>query len=52
MAFVFEELEVYNKALDFALSVISAIDEIETPRKHYANRPVGSILYIYRSQYL
>ena len=35
MAFAFEELKVYQRALDFSVSVIDAIDEIETPRKHY-----------------
>jgi four helix bundle protein len=35
MAFAFEDLEVYQKALDFAVSVIDMVDEIETPRRHY-----------------
>ena len=35
MAFAFEELQVYQRALDFSVSVIEIIDEIETPRKHY-----------------
>ncbi|OQX91813.1 MAG: four helix bundle protein [candidate division Zixibacteria bacterium 4484_95] len=35
MAFAFEELKVYQRALDFSVSVIDTIDEIETPRKHY-----------------
>ena len=35
MAFAFEELKVYQKALDFAVSVIETIDEIDAPRKHY-----------------
>ena len=35
MAFAFEDLQVYQKALDFAVNVISVIDEIDAPRKHY-----------------
>ena len=35
MALAFEELKVYQKALDFAVSVIDVIDEMDTPRKHY-----------------
>ena len=35
MAFSFEELKVYQKSLDFSVSVIDIVDEIETPRKHY-----------------
>ena len=35
MAFAFEELKVYQKALDFAVSVIETIDNIDAPRKHY-----------------
>jgi len=35
MAFAFEELLVYQRALDFAISVIDMIDKIETPRKHF-----------------
>jgi four helix bundle protein len=35
MAFAFEELKVYQKALDFAVSVINMVDQIDTPRKHY-----------------
>jgi four helix bundle protein len=35
MAFAFEELKVYQNALDFAVSVIGTIDEIDAPRKHY-----------------
>jgi hypothetical protein len=34
MAFAFENLTVYQRALDFSVAVIDAIDEIETPRKH------------------
>ena len=35
MAFAFEELQVYQRALDFSITVIDAVDEIDTPRKHY-----------------
>lgn len=35
MAFAFEDLQVYHRSIDFADSVISLIDKIETPRKHY-----------------
>ena len=35
MAFKFEELDVYQRALNFAVSVINAVDRMETPRKHY-----------------
>ena len=35
MAFAFEELKVYQRALDFSVAVIDIIDEIETPRKHF-----------------
>lgn len=35
MSFAFEDLKVYQKALDFTVSVIDAIDELDTPRKHY-----------------
>jgi len=35
MAFAFEELQVYQRALDFAVDVIKIIDEIDAPRKHY-----------------
>ena len=35
MAFAFEDLQVYQRALDFAVNVITAIDEIDAPRKHY-----------------
>ena len=35
MAFAFEKLKVYQRALDFSVSVIDVIDDIETPRKHY-----------------
>lgn len=35
MTFAFEDLKVYQKALDFTVSVIEVIDELDTPRKHY-----------------
>jgi four helix bundle protein len=35
MAFAFEELEVYQRALRFSVSVINVVDEMDTPRKHY-----------------
>ena len=35
MAFAFEDLQVYHRALDFAVNVIAVIDEIDAPRKHY-----------------
>ena len=35
MAFAFEDLQVYQKALDFAVAVIDQIEEMDTPRKHY-----------------
>ncbi len=35
MAFAFEELNVYKRALDFSVSVINIIEDIDTSRKHY-----------------
>ncbi|MFH1673560.1 MAG: four helix bundle protein [Pseudomonadota bacterium] len=35
MTFAFEELQVYQKALDFSVKVIDEIDRVDTPRKHY-----------------
>ncbi len=35
MAFSFENLAVYQRALNFSMAVIDIIDHIETPRKHY-----------------
>lgn len=35
MTFAFEELKVYQKAIDFSVDVIDAIDEMETPRKYF-----------------
>ena len=34
MAFAFEKLQVYQRALDFAIDLIEIIDEIDAPRKH------------------
>ncbi len=35
MAFAFEDLQVYQRALDFAVSIIDIVDEMNTSRKHY-----------------
>jgi len=35
MAFSFEDLKVYQKALDFAVTVIDIVEDMDTPRKHY-----------------
>ncbi|MFC1867606.1 four helix bundle protein [Thermodesulfobacteriota bacterium] len=35
MAFSFEDLDVYQKALDLSVSVIDLVDQLDTPRKHY-----------------
>ena len=35
MGFAFEELQVYQRALDFAVLVIDLVDELDTSRKHY-----------------
>jgi len=35
VAFAFEELKVYQRALGFSVAVINVIDGIETPRKHF-----------------
>ena len=35
MPFAFEDLQVYQRALDFAVAVIDEVDQIETPRRHY-----------------
>jgi four helix bundle protein len=35
MVFAFEDLQVYQRALNFSISVINVIDKIETPRKHF-----------------
>jgi len=33
--FAFEDLQVWQKAVDFAETVVKAIDQFEAPRKHY-----------------
>ena len=35
MKFGYEDLEVWNKAIDFAVKVIETVDNISTNRKHY-----------------
>jgi hypothetical protein len=35
MQFGYESLEVWNKAVDFAVKVIDSVDNISTDRKHY-----------------
>jgi len=35
MRFAFEDLEVWNRAVEFAVVVIDAVDDISTDRKHY-----------------
>ena len=35
MKFAYENLEVWNKAVDFAVEVIDTVEEISTDRKHY-----------------
>jgi four helix bundle protein len=35
LGFIFEELQVYQRALDFAVLVIDLVDELDTSRKHY-----------------
>jgi four helix bundle protein len=35
MAFAFEDLEVYQRALRFSVSVINIVDQMDRPRKHY-----------------
>ena len=35
MAFAFEDLQVYQKALGFSVAIIDVIEDMETPRKHY-----------------
>ncbi len=35
MSFSFEDLKVYQKALDFSVSVIKVVDNLNTPRRHY-----------------
>ena len=35
MQFAYEDLAVWNKAVDFAVEVINAVENIDTDRKHY-----------------
>ena len=35
MKFAYENLDVWNKAVDFAVEVIDAVEDISTDRKHY-----------------
>ncbi|MBW2034275.1 MAG: four helix bundle protein [Deltaproteobacteria bacterium] len=35
MPFSFEDLEVYQKSVDFSVSIINVVDQLDTPRKHY-----------------
>jgi len=35
MKFAYESLEVWNKAVDFAVEVINTVENISTDRKHY-----------------
>ena len=35
MKFAYENLEVWNKAVDFAVEVIDTVEEITSERKHY-----------------
>jgi four helix bundle protein len=35
MQFGYENLELWNKAVDFALRVIETVEKISTDRKHY-----------------
>jgi len=35
MTFGYEDLEVWNKAVDFATAVIDTVESITTDRKHY-----------------
>jgi len=35
MKFAYEDLEVWNKAIEFAVTVINTVEEISTDRKHY-----------------
>jgi four helix bundle protein len=35
MRFAFEDLDVWNKSVDFAVDVIDTVDDISTGRKHY-----------------
>ena len=35
MGFAFEELKVYQRAIDFATEVIDAVEQMATPNKHF-----------------
>ena len=35
MAFAFEELKVYQRAIAFSTNVIDAVEHMATPRKHF-----------------
>jgi four helix bundle protein len=35
MGFAFEELEVYQRALQFSVAVVKTVDRVDTPRKHF-----------------
>jgi len=35
MRFAYEDLEVWNKAVDFAVEVIDTVEEISSDRRHY-----------------
>ena len=35
MGFAFEDLQVYQRALDFSVAIIGLVENIDTPRKHY-----------------
>jgi len=35
MKFAYEDLEVWDKAVEFAVTVINTVEEISTDRKHY-----------------
>ena len=35
MGFAFEDLQVYQRALDFSIAIIGFVENIDTPRKHY-----------------
>jgi len=35
MEFGYEKLEVWNRAVDFAVRVLDVVDSMDSPRKHY-----------------
>ena len=35
MGLAFEDLKVYQKALEFAVAVIDLVEDLDTPRKHF-----------------